>query len=208
MKAFTPTLTATTFVLPVRDLLAVWNATSKEEVRYYLGGVFIDVADGAITMTATTGAILLTKGVDPRSHVGSATLTQENGFILKVDVLEKALKSNNLANLWMHGDTETGIIQTFHLDDSLEVEQYRTGVCEFERIDGTFPEWRRVLPLETKEISRVNVDIHLLTAFQKVCKLYAIKGVSFKAGASERDPIKVDFPEVEGLTGVVMPYNI
>ena len=173
--------TATTFFLPARDVLAVWNATSGEKTRYYLNGVYVEEHDkDGIQIIATDGHVLLRKPVASGAFIGADVSKQatqfDRGFILALDTADKAMKAKTQGDAWLYGDTATGIVQVLDVKAKADEGYRRVGVLEFERIDGTFPDWRRVLPaVEPGE-----------------------------AGA----PMLIEFGrDCEGLTGIVMPLR-
>jgi len=207
-----------TFFLPARDLLAVWNAVSAEETRYYLKGVFVEsISAGGMVMTATTGNILLTADLDERAFIGADVSTQADdrarGFILTLDTSDKALKAKARGTVWLYGDMESGIIQALDVNERDEAGIHaRLGVVEFSRIDGTFPDYRRVMPAcvpgEAKAPVCVNLD--LLDDMRRAAALYAPgrgrNPVRITAGGSG-DPMLVEFTHAPHLKGVIMPMR-
>jgi len=221
-KTVTLTKSATTFMVPAKDILALWNGVSKEHTRYYLNGVYIECdpyagssGDG-VNLVATDGHVLLKKLAPARAFVGNEVTTQETGdakgFILKLDVAEKAFKAKPVGDLWLHGDIETGIIQFLDVSDPEGPEEgenfERLGVCEFTRIDGTFPDWRRVLPREGAEgADFLSFNPELLTRFQKAAKVFMKTACLKLSSATPGDPMRVEFKGIPALVGVLMPMR-
>ena len=216
-KQITIEKTDTTFFLPARDLLAVWNAVSNEETRPYLKGVFVEQNEkDGVCMVATTGHILLRATLAPMAFMGAKVSTQatshDRGFILTLDTADKALKSKALGEVWLYGDTETGIIQAVDVVDAKKSSHARIGVVEFDRIEGTFPDWRRIMPTVApgSEGVAVSVNLALLDDFRKAAALYADRRdtlpVRITSGASG-DPMRVEFKHAAHLTGVIMPMR-
>ena len=207
--------TDTTFFLPARDVLAIWNATSNEETRYYLKGVYVEEHDrDGIQIIATDGHVLLRKPVAEEAFIGSDVATQaaqfDRGFILALDTTDKAMKAKTTGEPWLYGDTATGIAQVLDVRHDDTDGHARVGVLEFARIDGNFPDWRRVLPkVEPGEAAApVCVDIDLLVKMQKAAKVYArsshVRITAGEAGA----PMLIEFgPACGGMHGVVMPLR-
>ena len=213
MKLVTPTETPTTFFLPLRDVLAVWNATPTEKTRYYLNGVYVEQHDrDGIQLIATDGHILLRKTCAPEAFMGADVSMQarqfDRGFILALDTTDKACKAKSVGEAWIYGDTETGIIQVLDVCGEVKDGYRRLGVVEFDRIDGTFPDWRRVLPKVTpgKGVGPVCCDLALLARFQSASKVFGSKPWARITSAKPGDPMLVEFGSAcEGMTGVLMP---
>ena len=212
-KLVTPTETPTTFFLPLRDVLAVWNATSSEKTRYYLNGVYVEQHDrDGIQIVATDGHILLRKTCAPEAFIGADVTTQstetERGFILAFDTTDKACKVKSVGEAWIYGDIETGIIQVLDVRPPVKDGYRRLGVVEFDRIDGTFPDWRCVLPRVTpgEGVGPVCCDLALLAAFQRASKVFGGKPWVRITPAEPDAPMLVEFGSAcEGMTGVLMP---
>lgn len=220
-KAITIDLNPNTFLVPALDLLALWNATSKEHTRYYLQGVFIEHTASPsghteINLVATDGHVMLHKAAPARAYLGESVATQSDeerrGFILSLDVAEKAFKAKPKGELWAYGDVETGIVQFVDIEHNVEslngVVCTRLGVCEFTRIDHTFPDYRRILPAKGNEGSAcLQFNPELLMKFQKAAKVFT-KTVGLKLAASDPgDPIRIEFKGLPDLTGVLMPIR-
>lgn len=214
-KLVKPTPTATTFFLPARDVLAVWNAVSNEKTRYYLHGVFVEQTDaGDINIVATDGTILLKKNVDDDAFVGKDVPTQTHGypgFLLMLDPTDKALKAHAVGEAWLYGDTDTGIVQVLDVRGDVGEGYRRLGVVEFEQIDGTFPDYRRVQPACTpgEATAPVSVDLAALARFQKAANQYGRGEAKVRITATTPNgPMLVEFmPACEGLQGVIMPVS-
>ncbi len=213
MKQFELTRTATTFILPVREWLATHNAASSDEVRYYLQGVFMDSEDqdGTLHLVATDENILIDQGVNASEGwwIGEKVKTQDAGFILRADPKDKAFKQpRGCGPLWMHGDTESGILQVFHTAPT-ESHAERTAVCEFERIDGTFPDWRRVIPSQGESTGEVGLNLDKLEQIRKAVKLYTSHPtLKLTLGPHSLDPITLTMLHNPLWRAVVMPVRV
>jgi len=219
MKTITPTPTPTTFFLPADDLRAAFQCISTEEVRYYLGGVLIEAdrlvaLDGHQMLTIDlpdgchVGAECFTQGMDAPRMPGATGTPQGAGFILSCDATDKAFKSGGKAgDLWVYGDIETGILQ-FAINHGKGGEMSRTGVLEFERIDGTFPEWRRVVAKGDGGAASISYDPTVLARLVKAADVIEKgRAVRLTGGQSEGDPIRVDFVASARLHGTLMPMK-
>ena len=206
MKTITPTLTPTTFFLPADDLRAAFQCISTEQTRYYLCGVLIE----ADKMVALDGDQMLTIELPDGCHVGTECFTQGMdapegaGFILSCDATAKQFKAKAPGgDLWVYGDIETGILQ-FVINHVKGGEMYRVGVLEFSVIDGTYPDWRRVV---AKGDGGTNSMCYSPTVLAKLIKAADVidKGrpIQLTSGATQGDPIRVDFVASPRLRGTL-----
>jgi len=219
MKTITPTPTPTTFFLPADDLRAAFQCIGTEQTRYYLCGVLIE----ADKLVALDGHQLLTIELPDGCHVGAECFTQGMdaprtpeatctppgaGFILSCDATDKAFKSGGKAgDLWVYGDTTTGILQ-FVINHGKGGEMSRTGVLEFTVIDGTYPDWRRVVAKGDGGAHSLCYDPAVLARLIKAADVIEKgKGIRLTGGQSEGDLIRVDFVASGRLRGTLMPMR-
>ena len=217
MKTINIQHTPTTFFLPADDLRAAFQCISTDHTRYYLGGVLIEdytlvALDGHQMLTIDlpgkhhVGAECFTQGMDAPRMPGATGTPQGAGFILSCDATDKAFKSGGKAgDLWVYGDIETGILQ-FVINHGKGGEMSRTGVLEFERIDGTFPEWRRVVAKGDGGAAGLCYDPARIAKLIKAADVID-KGrhIRLTGGKGEGDPIRVDFAASARLRGTLMP---
>ena len=214
MKQIDLTRTPDTFILPVRDYLAAYQARSTEEVRYYLRGVYCETAiTGGAWMVATDGTLMHYISLDSAAHIGDNVATQKDshygGFILDMDPTEKAMKAKGRGALWMHGDISTGIVQVFDTSPEEAIAE-RVGVCEFGRIDGTFPDWRRIRPNEDfAPDGAFALDLDVIEKTRKACRLYERSAkVSFHSGRNPADPVLIKSLAHPAFSAVAMPVRM
>jgi len=213
MKTITPTLTPTTFFLPADDLRAAFQCISA--TSYYLGGVLIEddklvALDGHQMLTIElpdgchVGAECFTQGMDAPRMPGSTGTPEGAGFILSCDATDKAFKAKaSGGDLWVYGDIETGILQ-FVINHGKGGEMYRVGVLEFTRIDGTYPEWRRVVAKGDGSAASLCYDPAVLARLVKAADVINKgKGIRLTGGATLGDPIRVDFVASPRLRGTL-----
>jgi len=219
MKTITPTPTPTTFFLPADDLRAAFQCISTEQTRYYLGGVLIEAdklvaLDGHQMLTIElpdgchVGTECFTQGMDAPRMPGATGTPEGAGFILSCDATDKAFKSKaSGGDLWVYGDIETGILQ-FVINHGAGGEMFRTGVLEFTRIDGTYPDWRRVV---AKGDGGTNSVCYNPTVLAKLIKAADViekgKGIRLTSGATPGDSIRVDFKGLDRLRGTLCPVR-
>jgi len=210
MKTITPTPTPTTFFLPADDLRAAFQCISTEQTRYYLGGVLIEDDK----LVALDGHQMLTIELPDGCHVGTECFTQGMdapegaGFILSCDATDKAFKAKaSGGDLWVYGDIETGILQ-FVVSHGEGGEMYRVGVLEFSVIDGTYPEWRRVVAKGDGGTNSVCYDPAVLGKLIKAADVIEKgKGIRLTSGATPGDLIRVDFVASARLRGTLYPVR-
>ena len=208
MKTITPTPTPTTFFLPADDLRAAFQCISTEQTRYYLGGVFIE----ADRLVALDGHQMIVIDLPGGHHVGKECFTQNTsgplphidraGFILSCDATDKAFKAKaSGGDLWVYGDTTTGILQ-FVINHGEGGEMSRVGVLEFTRIDGTYPEWRRMVAKGGGGAASLCYDPAVLGKLIKAADVID-KGRGIRLTGGEGDPIRVDFGASPRLRGTL-----
>jgi len=210
MKTITPTPTPTTFFLPADDLRAAFQCIGTEQTRYYLCGVLIE----ADNLVALDGHQMMTIELPDGCHVGTECFTQGMdapegaGFILSCDATDKAFKAKaSGGDLWVYGDIETGILQ-FVINHGKGGEMYRVGVLEFTRIDGTYPEWRRVVAKGDGGAASLCYDPAVLGKLIKAADVIDKgRGIRLTGGEGEGDPIRVDFVASARLRGTLMPMR-
>ena len=207
MKTITPTPTPTTFFLPADDLRAALHCVSA--TSYYLNGVFVE----SDNLVATDGHQMLTIELPDGCHVGTECFTQGMdapegaGFILSCDATNKAFKAKAAVSrdLWVYGDIETGILQ-FVINHKEGGEMSRVGVLEFTRIDGTYPEWRRVVAKGDGGDASLCYDPAVLARLVKAADVIE-KGKGVRLTGGEGDPIRVDFVASPRLRGTLIPIR-
>ena len=204
-----------TFFVPALDVLAVYNAASKDQVRYYLMGVYVETRGDDTVIVATDGHIMLKTITPSEAFVGDKVPTQHvndaAGFILKTDVTEKAFKAKTTGDLWVYGDTSTGLLHFVDVHSFKGKHVFeRVGVCEFSRTDGTYPDYTRVLPNFNAETSvPVALNPDLLVRLIKAGKTHSnIKTAGMRLNASGLgDPIAISYKQSPRLQGVIMPLR-
>lgn len=208
MKTITIERKPTAFFLPADELRAAYQCASKEEARYYIMGAFVTQTEAGIKIVATDGRVMAAVGVPEHAFIGDDCFTQEDGFILKADVSDKAFKAKSRGPLWVYGDIETGILQFLDFYAQDDSEHNRVGVCEFSRIDGTYPDWTRVQPKGEGGAEYVAFDPKVLTKLTKAAEVLSRNTMlRMVSGDTPEDPMLVQFSNVPQLTGTLMPIR-
>jgi hypothetical protein len=137
-----------------------------------------------------------------------ATGIRGAGFILSCDATDKAFKAKaSGGDLWVYGDTTTGILQ-FVINHGEGGEMSRVGVLEFSVIDGTYPEWRRVVAKGGGGAASLCYDPAVLGKLIKAADVIDKgRGIRLTGGEGEGDPIRVDFVASARLRGTLMPMR-
>ena len=189
----------------LRTLKAVALAASTEVVRFYLNGVFLDITPQRIIYVATNGHIMLVahESLDVESEDGPFDLTGQ--FIVPNDVIKdiKITGRNAITRDILEAESATATKLTLqHLGNI------------FTPIDGTFPDYRHVIPAPykgaPKDWPHYNAD-HLAT-FAKFHQIMT-DGRPGQSGCRYRlcaengsSPAAVLFDDLEAF-GVIMPVR-
>lgn len=173
-----------------RALKAATFCASSEETRYYLKGVFAEYKDGELILVATDGHRLL--AVHPENN-GPAPHGPAFGIIIPLDAIAR-IKINKYAT---QGDLVCEAGQW-----ALHYEGIKIG---FTPIDGTFPDWRRIVPSETSgEAAQFNAAY--LNDFAKASKLLGGDTRPVVAYNGE-GPALIGFQSDIEAFGVLMPFR-
>ena len=126
----------TVSTLFIRSLCEVARIIDATDTRHYLHGVFVESYDGYAIMVATDGHRLLARRIEDES------IKPIPSFIMPAHVLKQwKFKPSD-------DDRKVGIISRskgeFHVIDG-DVTR------SFKGVDGTYPDWRRVIPSSVNE---------------------------------------------------------
>lgn len=131
--------------VPAEFIAAALQAVSKEETRYYLRGVFLDArgfiaaTNGHIAFAARCTDAIKLQDVQPERLAGTDALA---GVIVPLDALLQAGKA---------AGKPKGLFYVFERDAAgLWWILYGNARVHFTPVDGSFPDWTRVVP-ETPE---------------------------------------------------------
>ena len=173
-------------MLLATDLLkAALVCASSEETRYYLRGVYL----------STTGHLVTTDG--HRMFVARLAERPTADVIVPYDAVTAALK--------MAGARVKEI--------EIDLVANRIGQIQFTPVNGTFPDWRRVVPTGLEKPSdkpddapgRVHFNHAYIGNFANMGKL--LDGESMLHPGSASHPALVTFGEREDCFGVLMPLR-
>ena len=174
-------------LIPTDLLKAALVCASSEESRYYLRGVYL----------STTGHIVTTDG--HRMFVARLAERPSADVIVPHDAVTAALK----------------MVGARCKEIEIDLATNRIGQIQFTPVDGTFPDWRRVVPTgeetpSTKpELNDGPEHVHFNHAYigdlAKMGKL--LGGASMMHPTSASNPALVTFGERADCFGVLMPMR-
>jgi len=173
-----------------RALKAAALCASNEETRYYLKGVYVELGDCGLLTVATDGHRLLVA----RPEYNAAMPNEPRfGIIIPLYILAR-LKISRYQNL---GDLVCEAGQW-----RLEYDGMKLG---FTPVDGTFPDWRRVVPREISgEVAQFNPAY--MVDFAKAAK--AMGGDARPTvGYNGEGPALITLQADIEAFGVLMPYR-
>ena len=175
--------------LIINHLRAVFNAVSTEESRYYLCGVQVEITARGTTLVATNGHMLLA------AHDETNTLDEPVSLIIPADIVKgfKPARGQTMVEL----STEDG-------------KTWRLGNTLFAPIDGTYPNWKRVVPEKTPDALSVT-DAWFEPKYQlAMYKAAKELGTLCDIHPDGLNPALVSFRDEKtdySVIGVIMPYR-
>lgn len=119
-------------------------AMSKEETRFYLNGICFEKIGNEVNFIATDGHKLICIDVLKNDYfsVLSSEMEKDFNFIIPRGAIEEFLAADKVKceNICISFTVDK---VTFEYDNGEVIKVYRL-------IDGTFPDWRKVIPKNTK----------------------------------------------------------
>lgn len=206
-----------TYTIKPNELEAIALAASTEEARYYLNGVYIEPNEsGTVALIATDG-----------HRMASLRLVKENqtkdGFIFGNDDIKKILGSvkaesktisKSLRHLLAIRIEKTGVelSVTYVLLDNEGNLKRVCGSFITKEIDGTFPDYRRVIPAadDAKADADLSFNVIYVSDFGKMASLIArtkTQQIAIKS-SGRHCPILITLPHNNEFVGVLMPMRV
>ncbi|MCA3503149.1 MAG: hypothetical protein IOD05_07865, partial [Rhodobacter sp.] len=149
------------FSIPVDTIKALLLAAARNDVRYYLNGICMDVApNGSAVAVSTDGHILLALPVERAEDDGEPRATVAGQYVIPRDVLEglKAPLKGGAATVTIDVGAKTVTVAVAGKASSAAL------------VDGKFPDWRRVVPRKVSGlVSQFNAEY--VATFGKIHKL-------------------------------------
>jgi DNA polymerase-3 subunit beta len=166
--------------VPTAILKAALICASTEQARYYLNGVYVD----------PKGFLVSTDG--HRAFVGKIDLTGVpafDGWIICRDALKRAL--------------------TGYKADTITIAPDRVGNSLCQPIDGTFPDWRRIVPDELSGVTAQFNHTYVADMGKIGMLLRGQRKPSLDAHIHHNGegPAAITFPEVDDCFAVLMPIR-
>lgn len=177
--------------MKTEHLKGALKCASTEENRYYLNGVFLERSESGVHIIATDGHIMYVGHQETESEDGEPDprlSVPDGGVIIPSDAVKAALLDVKKSPTILVSFAEPNVI----------------GQSVFFPIDGTFPDWRRVLPKETDGKP---------ATFAPRAMLRAAKALGFDGKHSSPPSIRMNGngPAIVGDGGdafcAVMPYR-
>lgn len=188
-----------------KALLATFPCVSTESTRYYLNGVSIERSEHGGIVAVSTNGHTMSVYHDPNGSMGDLedklilNLNKTHAKLLKQDKAWKDL------DLILSIDTYAKTISNISRDD----HEPRM-MCGFDGvIDGTFPDWKRVVPDLSKGFAGNCLDCFnadYLKSFADLGKVFGGKAMDLAINEHGR-PSLVRFANVENWFGVLMPMR-
>lgn len=181
-----------TATINLRVLGACSAFASKDETRYYLNGVCIEIEPRRTTYIATDGhrAIVYRDDLMPDDADNVLTGT----FIIPVahcKPFKIAKEDTAVAKIIGEEGTRLTIAHTF-----VDVT--------FNPIDGTFPDWRHITPTGTPSGAVAQFNMEYLAAFRKFAKAMGL-GEYPSIAHNGPNPAIIWFGSEDNVLGIIMP---
>jgi len=178
----------TSFELPVAELIQIIDKTrfaiSTEETRYYLNGIFLHVAEDA------TGPVLKAAATDGH-RLARYTVTRPDGATGMPDVI---VPRKCVAEIRKLLDEAEGNVE-ISLSASKVRFQLGNAVLTSKLIDGTFPDYSRVIPTANDKLLKVDPK-SLFQGVDRVSTIASEKTRAVKVGLDkDRITLSVTSPE-------------
>lgn len=170
--------------------------SSKDSIRYYLNGVYVEKADEGVILVATDGHRLIVIN-DKTGNCGeeSKIIRLSKNMILETKK-SKGEKKERVVKI-----SEDGELSLIHQSDGKKIVTYTD--CF---IDGTFPKWRSAFKWDIEQPSPSAFNAKYLNDFGRASKeLNGSEFISIKG--TENGPSIVNFYNCDYAFGVIMPVR-
>jgi len=181
-----------TAVINLRVLAAVSAFASKDETRYYLNGVCVEIERRRTTYVATDGHRFIVYRDDLEPTEGDNELVG-NFIIPTAHCKPFKIGKEDPAIAKVIGDEGTRLTIAHGFVD-----------VTFNPIDGTFPDWRNVTPKGQPSGQIAQFDLDYLAAFRKFARALDLGGYPSVAH-NGAEPAIVWFGAHPNVLGVIMP---
>lgn len=185
------------FIIPMATVKALLLAAAKDDRRYYLNGVCIDVRAHDAVAVATNGHILIAVAIELEPSDDDAPPVPGQ-YIINRPLLELMKPAYKDAPLSVSIDTTARAVTVNAGGPNTTAPL----------IDGQFPDWRRVVP-RTVSGRPQQLDADYMHAFKKANKLLGAKhspAVAYN-GAEHGDGGPARVLLAGDSVGVIMPFR-
>lgn len=183
------------FSIKQSQLKAMLNLAAKQDIRYYLCGVFVEFNQQTTRLVATCGHKLGVLNHSSEDNQGAGSL------IIPRDVIE------NLPKATRSFDPELTITKFDGNATGWTIVISGGTQIVFQQIDGRFPEYRRVCDFKTSG-EAANFNYEYLVQFLKVQHaLGGNKGLTINLYQNGNSSALVTLAGVDNFAGVIMPIR-
>jgi hypothetical protein len=189
-------------IVSLAALKAANICASTEAARYYICGVLLTVEPRYSLYVATDGHVMFVHRFDLAEEAEDNTLT--GSWLVPSDAIKglKTAKSRFVA-------ADCPATLTIDAEGRVVFEAEAGAVTVTKPVDGTFPQWRRVLPaaIDRKApVERVHFNPELLARVAKAAGVLGIPAIQAICHTGAPDcPFAVTFGAERQTFGVVMP---
>jgi|WetSurMetagenome_2_1015567.scaffolds.fasta_scaffold01778_13 hypothetical protein len=187
----------------LRALHAVSLAVNHEETRYYLCGVFVEIEARQVRYIGADGKILVIHREEKAKADAPNTLL--GGFIIPTHICRafKFKRKRQSDNFGILGSTDRTNVLT--LNQPSEGSDFRG----FKVIDGTFPDYRRLIPTEVPTGDAATYNPVYMATLQKIgAMLMGLGGLIPCIAQNGSAPAIVGWEGLDDSFGIIMPMRL
>lgn len=181
-----------TITVNVRHLAATLHLAAKQDVRYYLNGVFVEATESETRCVGINGHVI---GVARDACVNGMDRQPVVALIVPRNIVELIVKTTK----------GKGHIALWCTDGKWVAKTGQSDIA-FEPIDGRYPEYRAVIPQESSgEVAQYNPE--LMALFTKAAKSLGSRSVP-EVTHNGLNGTLVTLDGSSDFLGVVMPFRV
>ncbi len=202
-------------IVNMKHILAALHCVSSEETRYYLNGVCLEIQERRSFAVSTDGSVLFAAHhalADEKKRGAVTTPADPDNTLLGQFILTTA--SVTAIKLRRIIDPATVMTRI----DATTVKLVCDGEDFYAKlIDGTFPDWRRIVPNDASESEAAghfdswDLNSHKLDQFWKCAKALDLgwggSGNPFSIARNGIGPALIRFDGEPNAIGAIMPYR-
>jgi len=187
-------------------LIGLLHIAAKNDVRYYLNGIYCEITGDDAILVATDGGVLGAFNCAQAAVFDEGERREDTGFIIPRALLEGAkLSPKGKCTIELNYDGPTIGIRRINLCDS-----YNAIEVGGDEVDGKFPPWRRVIPQSVSgEVAQFDSElIARLAAASKVILNVRRNAIIPLYLAHNGDSGAMVSIGNDNFVGVLMPLNL